>query len=180
MIMKSQIARSTTGYGDLWDQGIKLTGSWKYLDYYGGIYNGTGQDTFNYSNSGVTYVGWGKIKPFAGHQNKLGVLELGGGAEFGKIGVTNSLNINPMNVNHNQINYYSSWKYGRFGIRSEIAYGEGFGYNSSNGLSYTETATFDVKSNGWYIEPSYYLTKNYSFSQNMTSLIQIELREMIE
>ena len=165
-VMKSQIARLSTGYGDQWDMGLKLAGKWKYFDYFAGVYDGSGLNSISYTNSGMKYSGWGVLKPFAGHETQLGALELGGGLTYNGsatgVYVHDGSSISYTNTS-NLVNYYGSWKYGKFGVRTEIAYADGIGYSLSgtggSGQTVVGSAAAGNRSNGWYVEPSYYLTK---------------------
>jgi hypothetical protein len=148
---KSQIARN---YGDYRAPGVKLAGSYPFIDYSLGIFNGNrdnGIDTVTRQQEGAL---WATLKPFYRHP-EWGKLELGGGYDVGKSDYANIATP----FSHNNTGVYGAYTRGKYAIKSEFALQRGYispSYTAAN----TTYPTTNVTSRGWYINNSYFLTKN--------------------
>lgn len=130
-IDRAQIARN---FADFRDTGIKIAGSYPFVDYYLGAFNGNGNNAKD-TNNQLEYASWATFKPLYKYP-KIGSVEVGGGFDFGKNTV----------CNHNNVGLYLAYKYKKYAIKSE--------YSSTNGY-----LAPNRRANGLYISNSYFLTK---------------------
>ena len=127
---RAQISRKL---GDQKDMGVKVAGDLGLIDYYAGVYNGSGQNTNDTRNSDMEYAFTAAINPF--HKNpEYGKLKLGGGYDYGKT-----------TYSHNTYGYFGEYQLGKYFVRAE--YAKKNGYNASHQYA-----------SGWYVHNSYFLT----------------------
>jgi hypothetical protein len=129
---RAQIARKFSNVRDL---GIKDMGSWKYMDYSLGIYNGTRANTDN--NTSLDIASWVSFKPLV-DKPQYGSLLLGGGYTVGE-------NI----YNYNIFGTHMGYKYKKFGFDTEYSRADG-----TDGL----LATRGKNAQGTYFQSSYDVT----------------------
>lgn len=134
---KAQYARY---YCDKYDLGAKVIGTWDFVDYYAGVYNGSGMNNDDQNNS-VAGAGWINVRPFYKAKSEaIKGLELGGGLYRGDD-----------NYVHNDISgAYIGYKYKKFSVKSEYSQLTGF---SSLGMG----------AKSWYVSSKYDLTNKLAF-----------------
>ncbi len=129
---KSQIARKFSDYRDV---GVKAMGSYKYMDYSLGVYNGTKNNTAD-NNSDLDIASWFVFKPLADYP-QYGKLDVGGGYHIGKN--TNNLH---------DWSFYTGYNYKKYALKAEYAFRDG----------YAVTGKPISEASGWYISNIYNLT----------------------
>ena len=139
-INRSQISRNFANYRDL---GIKMNGTFKYLDYSLGAFNGNKDNTNDNYDSKLGFASWLVLKPFANYK-KLGDLRVGGGNYNGKYSyVSNSVLKNEIDTNINSL--YGEYIKNRFSVRGE--------YETKKGYSNVVAR----KADGFYVQSGFYL-----------------------
>lgn len=146
MINKAQIARN---FGDFRAPGIKFAGNYPFIDYYGGIYNGDHDNGVDTVSRQALYAGWIVLKPLFQHP-ELGKLELGGGYDYGQGNYTTIASP----FRQRTTGFYGGYTYKKYSIKGEFALADGY-------------LAVDQKSNGWYINNSYFLTKKLQLEARM-------------
>lgn len=132
-VSRSQISRN---FGNVRAKGIKVIGTYDFIDYNLGIYNS--DRFFRDFFPGVEFTGWINLYPLAKTNNKYGKLTIGGG----------------LNAGHNDFNYtvagaYVGYEYKKLTLNFEAAIADG--YNGSVGKSQN-------KASGFYSTVAYKLT----------------------
>lgn len=135
-IKKAQIGRN---FSDKRDIGVKAIGRWSWIDYYLGVFNGTGQNNIDDTRGEMDVATWFMLKPFHKHP-EWGTLELGYGYDFAT---------DENNVDHDTWGTYAGYKYKRFKLSGEYAKKNGYG------------SMHDAKAYGYYIRAAYDLTKKH-------------------
>lgn len=132
---RSQISRN---FGTARKFGGRIKGDYSFFDYDLGIYS---SDTFFQDFfPGAEFIAWANIKPFAGKEEKLGRLKIGGGIDGGH-----------RNNDFFVTGGYVSWEYKRFMANFEIS--KANGYNGMKGYSTKQHAS------GFYTTVGYMITK---------------------
>ncbi len=134
---RAQIGRRFNNTRDI---GVKVAGGYKYLDYYLGVYNGSGQNQSD-SNNQMSLGGWAMFKPLADTEG-YGDLRLGGGYFTGKTGNTRAL----AEYEQDTWGFYGDYKLGSATIKGEYSKRQGFGGAGT-------------KADGWYLTGLYDLTE---------------------
>ena len=134
-IARTQIARN---FGNIRKTGLKINGSYKYMDYY---LEGYSSDTW-YSEffPGVEGIAWADFKPLANTDGRYGTLKMGGGIQGGRRN----------NVDYTVTSAALKYDYKKFGLLSEFAWADGS--NGASGLT-------DKKRWGYNVTLTYMLTK---------------------
>jgi phosphate-selective porin len=138
-IKKAMISRN---FSDKRDVGVKAIGRWSWIDYYVGMFNGSGQNKQD-NNNGFDMASWFMLKPLNKYP-QYGNLELGYGYDVNK---------DYNDLYNTTWGTYAGYKYGKFKISSE--------YARKNGYKDTVLATdsHDRKAQGYYIRLAYDLNK---------------------
>ena len=144
VVTTSQLTRAFSAYRDA---GAKILGNWKYMDYYMGLYNGSGNNTPD-SNTSMDMIGTFVLKPLANNPN-LGLLELAGGIQQGQVSTiaSNAASTTGSTSRYARQTYsaYARYKYKKFETVTEYATRNGYGAQG-------------VKADGFYTNLSYYVT----------------------
>ncbi len=140
-IKKAQISRN---FSDKRDVGAKIIGRWGLLDYYAGVFNGSGQGVQD-NNNALDIATWVMAKPFYKHP-EWGVLEAGYGFDANK---------DKNDLSNTTQGAYLGYKYKKFKISSEFAKKNGY-YDP---LLTSAAQGHDRKAQGYYIRLAYDLTK---------------------
>lgn len=130
-VVKSQASRNLSDYRDI---GMKIHGSYKPLEYFVGVYNGSGENRGDVSNSDMDYGGWVNFKPLYKYP-KLGTFDVGGGYYTGK-----------KTFDHNTYGFYSRYAYKKYAIQAEYLNKDGY---LADGR----------RADGFYVHNTYFLTK---------------------
>ncbi|MDD3014278.1 MAG: porin [Candidatus Gastranaerophilales bacterium] len=138
----SQISRKFSAYRDT---GVKVLGNWKFMDYYLGAYNGSGNNS-NDTNTSMDMIGFVSVKPLA-NAPKLGHMELGGGVQQGQANPVGNTALGTLGTRYARQTYnaYGRYKYKKFETVTEYATRNGYGAQG-------------VKADGFYTNVSYFVT----------------------
>jgi|GEM_PF-1480419 len=138
----SQISRNFSAYRDT---GAKVLGNYKFMDYYMGVYNGSGNNSTDL-NTSMDMVGTLVLKPLANNP-KLGYMELAGGVQQGQATTIANAALGTSAARYARQTYsaYGRYKYKKFETVAEYATRNGY---LSQGR----------KADGFYTHVTYYIT----------------------
>lgn len=137
-IDRAQIGRY---FGNGRDIGVKVTGTWPIVDYYLGVFNGSGMLYKDNSND-MAFGGWVTAKPLY-KLPQYGKLQVGGGYYRGRNG-----NILDSNVadNYESQTYGANidYRYKKFDVKGEWALKRGYGANTVVARGFFTQASYDL------------------------------------
>jgi hypothetical protein len=145
-IDRAQISRNFSNGRDV---GFKVTGNWPMVDYYLGVFNGSGM-TYRDNSKEMAFGGWVTAKPLY-KLPQYGKLEIGGGYYRAKAGNASNASFIADNFRYQTIGANIAYKYKKVGMKTELAMKRG-------GTPTTGTVDIPV-GRGMFTQLSYDLTK---------------------
>lgn len=119
-IDRSQVARSFSDYRDM---GVKVAGTYPLVDYYAGVYNGSGMNYKDYSST-MGGGGWLVFKPLY-KLPKYGKFDIGGGYYRQMNGNTTNTTL-ASRFETQTYGFNLGYKYKKHGLKSEYLYRKGY------------------------------------------------------
>lgn len=150
-VSRSQIARN---FGNTRQVGIKIKGSYDYIDYDIGGYS---SDTyFRKFFPGAEFAGWATLKPLAKTDGKYGKLKIGGGVTAGQ----------------NDIDYFIAGAHAGYEYKkifADFEWAKADGYNGAKALSSNKAEGFNTTL-GYKITPKvHFLTRYDQYTPNLSN-----------
>ena len=156
-VLKSQFGRTI---GDVYAIGIRNYGTYKYLDYDIGIYDGA--RFMEDIGCGTDFTGFFMFKPFEDIKEKVGSFKVGTGHNFGKY-----------KTSYHQHSIYTSYDYKKLHLKAEYAMADGYNnaINSKNNVDgFYTSISYDIL-------PKFTLSARYDYFNANKHIIDSDSRE---